>query len=48
MLTEPAILKAVGVDLAILFPEEKQGHPLTPELLMDLRPVRQGTPGRGD
>ena len=48
VLTEPAILKAFGVDLPVLLPEKKQGHPLALKFLMAFWPVRNGAQFDGD
>jgi hypothetical protein len=41
LLTEPAVLIALGVGLLVFLPQEKERDPLSPELPVDLRPVRQ-------
>jgi hypothetical protein len=46
VLAEPAILKAIGVDLPMLLPEEKQGHALA-KVLAYGRPPDGTTPGNG-
>ena len=47
-IAESGILEAVRVGGLVLLPEQEQRHALAPQLLVDVGPVRQGSPVNGD
>ena len=40
LITEPAVLKALGMDGFVLVPQQRERHTLATQLPMDIRPIR--------